>query len=143
MRSNIPSDLNFRSAMDKAGLRFTIDCPDLPEAIYVDPEMWEKMVLNLLSNAFKHTFRSQLPFRDGQSWITVHYRLSGPSRGDLRGPGNVGENGLEPSLQCVQTYLQISTSVPRWTKLDYGSLSIVRTFPRRSTWTRKCGRKWS
>jgi signal transduction histidine kinase len=46
----------FRSAVEKAGLTFTIDCPALPELVYIDREMWEKIVLNLLSNALKHTF---------------------------------------------------------------------------------------
>lgn len=46
----------FRSAIEKAGLTLTVDCPTLPEPVFVDREMWEKAVLNLLSNAFKHTF---------------------------------------------------------------------------------------
>jgi len=46
----------FRSAIEKAGLTLTIDAPPMPEPIYVDREMWEKIVLNLVSNAFKHTF---------------------------------------------------------------------------------------
>ncbi|HJT56857.1 MAG TPA: ATP-binding protein, partial [Ktedonobacteraceae bacterium] len=46
----------FRSAMKKAGLQFIVDCPPLPEPIYVDRQMWEKIVLNLLSNALKYTF---------------------------------------------------------------------------------------
>lgn len=46
----------FRSAVEKAGLALTVDCPPLPELLYVDRDMWEKVVLNLLSNAFKHTF---------------------------------------------------------------------------------------
>jgi signal transduction histidine kinase/DNA-binding response OmpR family regulator len=47
---------NFRSATMKAGLTLQIDCPVLPEPVYVDRDMWEKIVLNLLSNAFKFTF---------------------------------------------------------------------------------------
>ncbi len=46
----------FRSAIERAGLRLTVNCPPLPEPVYVDREMWEKVVLNLLSNAFKFTF---------------------------------------------------------------------------------------
>ena len=47
----------FRSAIEKAGLTLAIDCPPLPEMIHVDRDMWEKIVLNLLSNALKHTFQ--------------------------------------------------------------------------------------
>ena len=47
---------NFRSATEKAGLELQIDCPTLPEPVYVDRDMWEKIVLNLVSNAFKFTF---------------------------------------------------------------------------------------
>lgn len=47
---------NFRFLMERAGLRFTIDCEPLPEPVYIDREMWEKIVFNLLSNALKFTF---------------------------------------------------------------------------------------
>jgi PAS domain S-box-containing protein len=50
----------FHSAMEKAGLRLVVDCPPLPEPAYVDREMWEKIVLNLVSNAFKYTLDGEV-----------------------------------------------------------------------------------
>ncbi len=54
---------NFQSAAARAGLSLTVDCAPLQEPVYVDREMWEKIVLNLLSNAFKHTFEGGIAVR--------------------------------------------------------------------------------
>jgi PAS domain S-box-containing protein len=54
---------NFRSACERAGIRLVVDCEPLPDPIYVDREMWEKIVLNLLSNAFKFTFEGEIAIR--------------------------------------------------------------------------------
>lgn len=61
---------SFRSAIERAGMQLIVDCPPLPQPVYVDRDMWEKMVLNLLSNAFKFTFEGR---------ISVSLRASGPA----------------------------------------------------------------
>ncbi|MDZ8186071.1 MAG: ATP-binding protein [Nostoc sp. ChiSLP02] len=53
----------FRSAIEQARLRLVVDCPSLAESVYVDRQMWEKIVLNLLSNAFKFTFVGEIAVR--------------------------------------------------------------------------------
>jgi signal transduction histidine kinase/DNA-binding response OmpR family regulator len=53
----------FRSTIEAAGLRLQVDCPSLDEPTMVDPDMWEQIVLNLLSNAFKFTFAGEIAVR--------------------------------------------------------------------------------
>jgi signal transduction histidine kinase len=53
----------FRSAVERAGVKLIVDCPPIEEPVYVDREMWEKIVLNLLSNAFKFTFKGEIEVR--------------------------------------------------------------------------------
>ncbi|MGA2409416.1 MAG: ATP-binding protein, partial [Candidatus Binataceae bacterium] len=60
----------FRSAMEKAGLRYVVDCPPLGQPVYIDRDMWEKIVLNLLSNAFKYTL-------EGEVTVALHLQRGG------------------------------------------------------------------
>jgi signal transduction histidine kinase len=57
----------FRSAIERAGLQLSVDCPPLPQPVFVDRDMWEKIVFNLLSNAFKFTFAGEIA-------VTLHPR---------------------------------------------------------------------
>jgi PAS domain S-box-containing protein len=66
---------NFSSACEKAGLHLMIECPPLAEPVYVDRDMWEKIVLNLVSNAFKFTLAGEIAVvlrrRGDQAELTV------------------------------------------------------------------------
>ena len=65
----------FQSAFDRAGMRYEVDCPPLSAPVYVDREMWEKVVFNLLSNALKFTFDGTVSVRlreeDGHAVLRV------------------------------------------------------------------------
>jgi len=77
--SALTADLasNFRSLCEKAGLRFIVDCraENTREPAYVDRDMWEKIVLNLLSNTFKFTLHGEIAVRletiEGHARLTV------------------------------------------------------------------------
>ena len=51
---------SFRSATERAGLRLVVDAQPLSQPVYVDRDMWETIVLNLMSNAFKFTFDGEI-----------------------------------------------------------------------------------
>jgi signal transduction histidine kinase/DNA-binding response OmpR family regulator/serine phosphatase RsbU (regulator of sigma subunit) len=65
----------FESATARAGLTLDIRCPAGGEPVFVDREMWAKIVFNLLSNALKFTLAGtigvELVHRDGVAALTV------------------------------------------------------------------------
>ena len=50
----------FRSVIERAGLRFVERIDRIDAETWIDQDMWEKIVLNLLSNAFKYTFDGEI-----------------------------------------------------------------------------------
>jgi signal transduction histidine kinase len=77
----------FRSAVERAGLQYVVECPPLPEPVYIDREMWEKIVLNLVSNALKSTF-------DGE----IRVAISSDRTGALLTVSDTGTGIPEPEL---------------------------------------------
>ena len=76
--AEVTSDLagNFRAACEAAGLKLNVDCPALTEPAYVDVDMWEKIILNLLSNAFKFTWQGRISVRLEQAERSVRLLVS-------------------------------------------------------------------
>ncbi|RYU95254.1 ATP-binding protein [Emticicia agri] len=54
---------NFRSVIEKAGLGLVVDEGKFSKPVYVDKQMWEKIVFNLLSNAFKYTLQGTITLK--------------------------------------------------------------------------------
>jgi signal transduction histidine kinase/CheY-like chemotaxis protein len=75
--STITADLaaTFRSLVERAGLAFNVEVEALPSPVWVDTGMWETVVLNLLSNAFKYTLSGAISVRveevDGRPYMSV------------------------------------------------------------------------
>ncbi len=66
---------SFAPAITRAGLGLVLDCPPLPTAVSVDPEMWEKVLLNLLSNAAKYTKAGRVQVRLRADGEGVHLEV--------------------------------------------------------------------
>ncbi|HYQ04625.1 MAG TPA: ATP-binding protein [Polyangiaceae bacterium] len=83
MASYAPTDLGvftaglvgaFQSLFEDAGVELVIECPPLPEPVYVDRAHWEKVVMNLVQNAFKFTLQGTVAVR--QRWLGDRIELS-------------------------------------------------------------------
>jgi len=131
---------SFRSAMERAGLTLAINCPPLPQTLYVDREMWSKIVLNLLSNAFKHTFEGgvtvRLTWLDGAAQLAVEDTGVGIPAEELpllfkrfhrvKGAASRTHEGTGIGLSLVQELVQSHAGLIRVeSELGRGSCFIV------------------
>jgi len=71
----------FQTLFDDAGLGLVVQCPPLPEPVYVDAAQWEKVILNLVSNAFKFTFEGQIAVSLSWRGNRVELRVSDTGTG--------------------------------------------------------------
>ena len=127
----------FRSAIEKAGLTFIVDCEPFASPVYVDREMWEKIVFNLLSNAFKFTFEGEIKISLTEKGDRVELAVSDTGTGipedelqhlferfhRVRGARGRSYEGSGIGLALVQELV----------KLHGGSVSVVSEIDRGST----------
>jgi signal transduction histidine kinase/DNA-binding response OmpR family regulator len=71
----------FRSAIERAGVEFVVSSTPVADPVLVDRAMWEKVVLNLLSNAFKFTFTGRIQVTVGQIGSRVELAVSDTGTG--------------------------------------------------------------
>ncbi|HEY2842511.1 MAG TPA: PAS domain S-box protein, partial [Bryobacteraceae bacterium] len=130
----------FRSAVERAEMQLVIDCAALSEPVYVDREMWEKIVLNLISNAFKFTFagRIEVSLREVGRAVELTVRDSGtgipmeeiPRLFDrfhrVKGARGRSYEGSGIGLALVQELVKLNGGTVRVeSQVDHGSSFIV------------------
>lgn len=130
----------FRSATERAGLKLIIDCPSLSEPVFLDREMWEKIVLNLLSNAFKFTLTGEIEVKveaDGrEARLTVRDTGTGIPPDEIprlferfhrvKGARGRSYEGSGIGLSLVQELVRLHGGTVRAeSELDRGSRFIV------------------
>ena len=129
----------FRSAIEKAGLNLVVECSPLTSSVYVDREMWEKIVFNLLSNAFKFTFAGEIKLTLRETGENVELEVSDTGTGipaselphlferfhRVKGAHGRSYEGSGIGLALVQELV----------KLHGGSVRVASVFERGSVFT--------
>lgn len=67
---------SFRSAIERAGMQLHTPCDNNIGEVYVDVDMWEMIILNLVSNAFKYSNEGRIEVAVRQSGKEVHVTVT-------------------------------------------------------------------
>jgi PAS domain S-box-containing protein len=127
----------FRSSIERAGMQMFVDCPPLSRPAEVDRDMWEKIVLNLLSNAFKFTESGEIAVTLRQEGTNAELSVRDTGAGipveelprvferfhQIRGIAGRAVEGTGIGLALVQELV----------KLHGGSIRVESTYGRGST----------
>jgi len=62
----------FRSVIEEVGLQLNVEIEDMGEPVYIDRDMWEKILYNLLSNAFKFTLQGSITVKLSRSMMAIY-----------------------------------------------------------------------
>ena len=129
----------FDSAMKNAGLRFSVECLPIADPVYVDRDMWEKIVLNLISNAYKFTFEGDvaLTLKSADGAVELQVRDTGVGIPEEH-RGHVFERFHRIESNRVRTYEGTGIGlalVQELVKLHGGSVRVESTVGAGSTFT--------
>ena len=102
----------FQSLIERAGLRLIVNCPALGEPVYLDREVWEKIVFNLLSNAFKFTFEGEIEVSIDEAWRGRGIRRPGHGHGHSRRRPAAFVRALLSRQECPGTHLRRQRNRP-------------------------------
>ena len=112
----------FRSGIERAGLRLLLNCAPLPKPVYVDREMWEKIIFNLLSNALKFTAQGEIEVKLEQSTVDQTACLS------------VRDTGIGiPEEELPQIFARFHRVKTKWARSQEGTgigLALVQELTR-------------
>jgi signal transduction histidine kinase len=133
----------FRPALERVGLTLELDCEPLPAPVFVDPELWEKIVVNLLSNAFKFTaegkIRVSVAARAAEVELVVSDTGSGIAAADLprvferffraEGRKERGPEGTGVGLALVQQLVRLHGGDVRLESVERGGTAVTVRLP--------------
>ena len=122
----------FRPVVERAGLTLTVDCPPLSQPVHVDRQRWEKIILNLVSNAYKFTFEGgitvRLRERGGRAVLDVADTGTGIPPSDVphlferfhrvRGARTRTQEGMGIGLALVQELTRLHGGTVRVTSVE-------------------------